>query len=264
MTEIDSKIEALSRLFAARLSQITSTAIARERNHVAVVVMAVILSVVLLSMGSVLVSITAARNAAAAQSAQSVLETRQKMAAESISALEDANKRLEEQGKAQIVLPAPNSDQQAIAAVAAALVLAEIPTAKDGINGRMGPIGPAGMDGPPGVQGIPGADGKNGVDGQDGEDGQDGTDATGVAGPPGSSITGPPGAPGPSGAPGSSITGPAGVPGPAGTGVQSVDCTADGLIVVYTDGQTQNAGVCRPAPVTVTATVPAPASRPTS
>jgi hypothetical protein len=90
-----------------------------------------------------------------------------------------------------------------------------------GDRGDRGPRGPEGERGEPGDDGEDGArgpQGEPGKDGEDGKDGQDGQDGSAAA---------------------------KGDPGPPGRGIASMECTDDGWIVTYTDGQSENAGDCR-------------------
>lgn len=139
----------------------------------------------------------------------------------------------------------------------------------DGEPGPLGPVGPVGPVGPKGDQGPLGPMGPKGDPGDDGlagltVEGPPGTDGTpgppGPAGAPGP--MGPMGPPGPAGE-GSGEPGPAGPPGPPGAdgangapgadgrGIVSAQCRDDGRwAITYTDGTTQDGGLCRtdPAP----------------
>jgi hypothetical protein len=77
--------------------------------------------------------------------------------------------------------------------------------------------------------------GQRGPRGRDGDTGAPGADST-VPGPPGadSTVPGPPGADGKDGK--------------DGRGITDTQCTDDGWVVTYSDGETQNAGECRPQP----------------
>jgi hypothetical protein len=129
-----------------------------------------------------------------------------------------------------------------------------------------GPVGPAGKDstvpgpvGPSGPPGRPGVDGDDGVAGLSvrGPAGSDGESST-VPGPPGpQGPAGPPGEPGKDGAdstvpgpPGpAGPTGPAGANGSDGRGIQSAYCGDDARwLITYTDGTTEDGGVCRTDP----------------
>ena len=151
------------------------------------------------------------------------------------------------------------------------------PKGEKGNPGEPGPRGPLGFPGPPGADSkVPGPMGPAGRPGRDGDDGlagltvpgpagSDGTPGpAGPAGPPGADSTvpgpagpaGPPGEPGPAGAD-STVPGPPGPAGPAGPagadgrGIADAQCGPDGRWSIrYTDGTTQDGGVCRtdPAP----------------
>lgn len=113
-------------------------------------------------------------------------------------------------------------------------------------QGPMGPAGPPGPRGPSCVEdlGLIPCRGDAGETGQPGDSGA--TGATGAQGAAGEA--GPKGEPGPAGPQGD--PGPAGPTGAAGRGVQSTVCGDDShWHVTYTDGTTEDAGVCRVAPL---------------
>jgi Collagen triple helix repeat (20 copies). len=102
-----------------------------------------------------------------------------------------------------------------------------------GLPGTKGDKGDRGLEGRealglPGLNGTPGKDGATGKDGEPGVPGVDGKD----------------GVPGADGAPGKD-----GVDGKDGRGITSVFCGDDGRwTITYTDGTTQDGGVCRTGP----------------
>lgn len=117
---------------------------------------------------------------------------------------------------------------------------------KPGPSGPMGPIGPNGLD----ATGKPGADGTAGPQGPAGAPGAAST-IPGPAGPPGAQ-----GEPGPAGAD-STVPGPEGPAGPAGPqgeqgrSIASAYCGDGGRwTITYSDGATQDGGVCRTTAVT--------------
>jgi hypothetical protein len=133
---------------------------------------------------------------------------------------------------------------------------------KDGATGPGGPVGPVGPEGRPGPKGDDGIRGLLGLEGQDGTAGAPGVD--GADGLPGAmGPMGPAGPVGPAGADGP--MGPAGPSGPAGAdgapgaqgaqgepgrGIQSAFCGDDRRwLITYTDGTTQDGGVCRESPI---------------
>lgn len=142
----------------------------------------------------------------------------------------------------------------------------------DGERGPIGPIGPVGATGPKGDMGPIGPVGPKGDKGDRGDDGLAGLTVEGPAGTDGT--MGPMGPAGPAGVPGKDgAPGPVGPAGPAGAdgapgaqgprgepgrGVADTQCGADGRwTVTYTDGTTQDGGVCR-----VDNTPPAPPGPP--
>lgn len=126
-----------------------------------------------------------------------------------------------------------------------------------GDKGNDGEPGPSGPLGPVGPKGEPGPLGPVGPKGPIGDDGVAGLT---VEGPAGSNGTpGPMGPPGPAGEPGATgPAGPAGADGPAGPqgpqgepgrSMASAFCGDDGRwTITYTDGTTQDGGVCRTGP----------------
>lgn len=132
------------------------------------------------------------------------------------TALDRANKRLREAGKAPVEVP----DQPEPIPGPAGEPGADGdpgprgPAGADGVSivGPRGPVGPAGETGPPGSDGLPGKAGAPGPAGPAGAAGKDST----VAGPKGETgARGEQGPPGPAGAD-SSVPGPQGERGPAG------------------------------------------------
>lgn len=121
------------------------------------------------------------------------------------------------------------------------------------VSPRQGPIGPVGPTGPRGpgcveelgikpCQGDAGADGTNGTDGTNGAD----SSIPGPRGPGCVEEVGLEKCKGDKGEP-STVPGPQG---PAGRGIQSQVCGDDGRWhVTYTDGTTEDAGVCRVDPL---------------
>lgn len=146
------------------------------------------------------------------------------------------------------------------------------PKGDKGNDGERGPVGPAGATGPKGDAGPMGPVGPKGDKGDKGDDGLAGLTVEGPAGAEGTmGPMGPAGPAGPAGAPGKDgPPGPVGPAGPAGAdgapgaqgprgepgrGIQTQYCGDDGRwLVTYTDGTTQDGGVCRtdPGPPVIT------------
>jgi hypothetical protein len=142
------------------------------------------------------------------------------------SALDDANAKLVQLGQEPVTQPETPPSLPLVLQGRRGLSCVE----QLGLGVCRGPGGPPGLQGKPGKRGDDGAT----VAGPSGTDG-----ATGPAGPPGKD--GKDGAPGPQGE-----QGPAGPAGADGRGIASTNCGDDGhWLVTYTDGTTQDAGVCR-------------------
>ena len=170
---------------------------------------------------------------------------------------EDIQRVCQEQGKLLI-------DDRDLCAKAVAVQ--ETPTdalpGPKGDKGNDGEQGPQGFPGVAGEKGPPGPLGPVGPKGDVGDDGVAGLSFQGPPGPAGADST-VPGPPGPQGEPGadSTVPGPQGEPGPAGPagpagangtdgrGIADTQCLDNGRwAVTYTDGTTQDGGVCRTEP----------------
>lgn len=171
------------------------------------------------------------RQLIATTTTQTNYESRASLNEAAIQALQEANAKLEEQGKAP--LPIPDASQPLNSAdltdAAAQLVISELPTIQNGVNGIDGVAGPQGPQGPSGPPGEPGPSGSPGEPGSSGAAGQ-------------------PGAPGTSGTSGlNGLDGANGADGANGVSVIDISLSGCDLVFSLSSGQSVVVGnVCGP------------------